>query len=452
MTQPLTPPPPQAFAYIVPLSLQCLLLHPAAAEASPRLAFVARLMLMTIGLYTSLTCTFDNGWQPRNASVGLNFVLGVGASYACWKTIEWGTVMDLTPYTWVGFKDDNDSGKAVKPLKTRDELKAIRKKQAEHDSLTDILVWTASLLLSMRGIGWAFGPSEKSIAPHGPKHQGQLVKQLVIAIVKRQAIFASMSAILLTPSVERATHLVRFGFSNQSASIASEAVGTLAFGTAACCALEMGFSLAILLSCIATAILRTILPDNVRPQPFDIRQYPPIFQQPWHPDNVSIFWSCQWHSFFSRSFNYLGFKPVSSVVGAVAGKTLGRLAGVTAVFGLSSWLHEYALNSASHNAINLSTSQLDFVTRWGSTIYFMSQGVGVVLESLYMSLSGGHKLKGVFGTIWAYCFTVGLGYLVYSNWGTRGLFQNLPHPKDWSWERWVIPLATIYPRSAFVQR
>ncbi|KAK4054465.1 hypothetical protein OIV83_000959 [Microbotryomycetes sp. JL201] len=447
MTQLLQAPPPQAFAYAVPLSLQCVLLHPVAADS--KLSAVARFLLMIIGVYSGATCTFEYGWQPRDASVGLNFVLGVGAAYAVWKAIEWGLAQDLTPYTWVGYVETKE-GKAVSLNKSRTELEAIRRKQRDHDSLPDIVLWSISLLFSMRGIGWAFGPPARSLAPHGPSNSQKLIKQLLLAILKRQIIFASMSAILLTPEQERARHLVAFGLAPGHAAFGSRAVGTLAFGTSACCALEMGFSIATLLVCLSTKAMRAILPAGLKPPPFDIRAFPPIFQRPWHPESVSTFWASQWHSFFSASFHFLGFKPASAVVSAIFGKALGRVAGVTAVFALSSWLHEYALASASNNAIALDRTQLDFGTRYGSIIYFMSQGFGIVLEGLFRAITG-KRVSGSLGTIWAYVYIVGLGYFVYKNWSTMGLFQNLPAPQDWSWHRWVLPLATVYPRGGFVQ-
>lgn len=106
---------------------------------------------MPFSLYLATTATFKHGWQPREATVGLNFVLGVAAAYATWKTIEFGTARDLTPYTWIGFDDQTLPGKAIKPKKTRQDLEAYRRKQADNDSLADVLVWTGSLLLSMRG-------------------------------------------------------------------------------------------------------------------------------------------------------------------------------------------------------------------------------------------------------------------------------------------------------------
>ncbi|KAM0791374.1 hypothetical protein ACM66B_005839 [Microbotryomycetes sp. NB124-2] len=444
----LQPPPLQAFAYAVPLSLQCILLHPVAADSN--LSKIARLLLMGIGVYTAATCTFEHGWQPRDSSVGLNFVLGVGASYAVWKSLEFGLAQDLTAYTWVGFGDTNKDGKATKPEKTKAELEAIRRKQRDHDSLSQILTWSISLLFSMRGIGWAFGPPARSLAPHGPKNSRTLIEQLVIAIVKRQAIFSTMSAILLTPEPERARRLVALGATAQHAAVGSKAIGTLAFGTAACCALEMGFSIATLLACVGTNVLRTILPVDLQPAPFDIRAYPPIFQEPWHPESVSTFWSSQWHSFFSRSFHFLGFEPVSKITSKAFGKAIGRIAGVTAVFALSSWLHEYALASASNHAINLDRTKLDFGTKYGSIIYFMSQGLGIVFEGLWRAITG-KRVSGPLGTLWAYFFIVGLGFFVYRNWSTMGLFQNLPAPRDWSWHRWILPFATIYPRDGFVQ-
>lgn len=134
------------FRFLAPLSVQVLLLHPVFPATLSR---SLRLALTPVSLYYCWHAT-KYGFEPLSSSVGLNFVLGVMESYGMWKAIEWGTAVDLTRYTFVGF-DETDDGKAVSSRKDKAELHKIRAKQAEGDSPVDILRWTGLLLISMRG-------------------------------------------------------------------------------------------------------------------------------------------------------------------------------------------------------------------------------------------------------------------------------------------------------------
>lgn len=139
----------------------------------------------------------------------------------------------------------------------------------------------------------------------------------------------------------------------------SEAVATMALGTGAFAGLTLGMQIAILVVFVPTELLRRLpLPSALKPNPFDARQYPPLFLRPWAPENVSHFWSQQWHSFFSLPFAYLGFGPFSKVGEKVGGKAGGRALGVLAVFAMSAWLHEHGSYCSSYHALALSDSHV----------------------------------------------------------------------------------------------
>lgn len=83
--------------------------------------------------------------------------------------------------------------------------------------------------------------------------------------------------------------------------IGSETIATMALGMGAFAGLTLGMQIAILVVFVPTELLRALpfIPESLKPNKFDPRQYPPLFLRPWAPENVSHFWSQQWHSFFS---------------------------------------------------------------------------------------------------------------------------------------------------------
>lgn len=58
---------------------------------------------------------------------------------------------------------------------------------------------------------------------------------------------------------------------------------------------------------------------------------------------------------------------------------------------------------------------MSFVIRWGGSIYFMSQAVGIILEGAFFALTK-KKVGGWIGTLWTACFVIGVGGLLYRSW------------------------------------
>lgn len=104
--------------------------------------------------------------------------------YASWKGFEWGTVGEegVRKYTWVGFegvkllpgmrkgkgKEVNGVASTNGNVSTRSsisnaisssDLQTLRLYSANHDTPLEIMTYTLHLLSSMRGHGWAFGPT-----------------------------------------------------------------------------------------------------------------------------------------------------------------------------------------------------------------------------------------------------------------------------------------------------
>ncbi|SGY94131.1 BQ5605_C037g11631 [Microbotryum silenes-dioicae] len=458
--------------FLVPVSFQALLLHPIFPRA---ISTPARLLLLPLGLYYAARLSFEYGFEPREASVGVNFgVVGVMGAYAimkseCLADLEFhraaegcaGLITFNIPYAALEFAFDipvntlaetsskHGHGKPsnVDPTRQRKEqLEALRRKAAENDSPVQILSWTLHLLVSMRGIGWAFGPPPRCSARPHPMSHAKYLRRVLLDLVWSHCTLVTCSYIILTPHSTRASAIARHFPSLSVARVESLAFScaALSLGVAAVAGLTLGFTCVSLMLFTLTGLLRTILPVRLRPPPFDPRQYPRLFQIRL-PTSVAKFWSEQWHYFFARPFKVLGYEPTMAIVSPILGKTIAQAAAVMAVFAISAWLHEHALWSALHTFHISNPAHLPWTTRWGSVIYFLSQGVGVVVEGAFTSMTK-RKVGKTLGAVWTLFWIAGPGVLLSSCWLEMGIAQGIPRPQHWQgpW-RYVLPIATLYP-------
>ena len=61
-----------------------------------------------------------------------------------------------------------------------------------------------------------------------------------------------------------------------------------------------------------------------------------------------------------------------------------------------------------------------FLLKWGGSIYFMSQGVAIVLEGLFTTLTG-RKVRGPLGFLWSALVIACLGGTLYKAWSVSSL-------------------------------
>ncbi|GAA5893591.1 wax synthase family protein [Sporobolomyces salmoneus] len=479
-------PPLAMFKFVIPIFLQCLMLHP---RFSPTVSRLVRLASMPFSLWYSFSAPYTYAIEPRNQAIGVNFVLGIMGGYGVWKGLEWGLAQDLTPYTFVGFDEKEGKTEEEKPdqggkanriakdsgnfteqngngnakagegnsekeakkeahkehVKLRHVyLEGIRREQAKNENAWQVLKSTLHLFYSMRGNGYEFGAT--TTAPF-PRQEGAFFSRLFFEIAWSHPLLVLCSAILLEPAHSR-DHYVSQLFSQlptDRAHLVGEITTGAALGIAVFAALTLGFSLATFGVFLPNFVLRRIgLPASITPPPFDAREYPPLFNLSRPPHSVARFWSQQWHSFFSRPFHFLAFDPAKRLFG----KKFGRVAGVLGVFALSSWIHEFGLSTAI-STLPPPAKPYSFLLRWGGSIYFMSQGVAIVLEGLFTTLTG-RKVRGPLGTLWSALVVAGMGATLYKAWVTQGLLREVPPARYWSWHRFLLPMACLQPPPLFM--
>ncbi|KAJ7284901.1 hypothetical protein C8J57DRAFT_1170058 [Mycena rebaudengoi] len=136
-------------------------------------------------------------------------------------------------------------------------------------------------------------------------------------------------------------------------------------------------------------------------------EWPPVFNLPWLCTSLTDFWASGWHQVFRYDFLTMS-KPLW-LVG-------GRVGGVLGAFLVSGVLH--------------------YVGLWGLgkgsdirvPIFFLTQGVGIILERMWGTLLG-QKVGGPLGWLWMFGWVVGFGHLMADPWCQSGIMASafLPH-------------------------
>lgn len=330
----------RSFLFLVPVSLQCLFLHPIFPSTLSRLV---RFALMPLSVAMSFATPYKYAIEPRNQAVGMNcestfpygrtgvrfadsfhtrtVVFGIMGAYGIMKSVEWGFATDLLPYTWVGFdgqspaeeekaarEKGNASGaengsyeeKTEKRRRTREAqreyLADLRRRQAAEDGPIDIIRSTVHLMLAMRGQGYDFGAT--TTQPFALE-QGPFLRRLLLEIAWSHPLLVLCAAILLEPPTSRDAFVYAIlpSLDAKHAHTLGGCVTGLAMGTAVFAALTLGYSCCTLATFVLTAIVRLLpLPEALTLPRFDPREYPPLFNLSSPPDSVAKFWSVQWHA------------------------------------------------------------------------------------------------------------------------------------------------------------
>ncbi|KAA1090422.1 hypothetical protein PGT21_017147 [Puccinia graminis f. sp. tritici] len=142
----------------------------------------------------------------------------------------------------------------------------------------------------------------------------------------------------------------------------------------------------------------------------DLSQACPFYYKnlPLGASSLTDFWSRHWHEILKDLFIEAGVAPVTyvlvSFLGLQAKSTFVRISGIMGAFTISAVLHEVGIWSAGPLDPTFKTS-----------IFFLSQGVGVCLENGFKKISG-RKVNGFLGRIWLLTWLVYFGQPMVSIW------------------------------------
>lgn len=290
-------PPLSSLAWLVPLYLQSLLLHP---HFPPGPSRALRLLLALPAALLAWHAP-SSGFVPRDSTRGLNAAYAFVTMYGLAKAIEWGTAVDRTPYEWVGFGAGakGEEGEGVR--ETSGESEEDDKNRRAGDQLSPVQSsdnesWLRSglsqlhLLLSFRMIGyrgWSGRP------PKPISTRTFLVRTTARLVGTHLGTLATIGFLALPDNKRHRLILSVFPFLAPHTDLvawASEVVGYCSFGLAAWQGLACTHAVTSLAYFALNKVGRAVgLPID----PFDAREYIPLFRAPYYPTSVRRFWSTQ---------------------------------------------------------------------------------------------------------------------------------------------------------------
>lgn len=167
---------------------------------------------------------------------------------------------------------------------------------AHPSSPLSIFIDSVHLLTSLRGFGYAFGPS--SHHRHPRKHPSHFLRSALLSLAISHLISTTCLALIIHRHSAVPTLLSHLPLPLSTIQPTANVISYIAVGVSLHAQMEIGFALASIAFVVGTAFLRALLPPQFRPAPFDSREFPPLFDTPFKPKSVTKFWSAQWHALF----------------------------------------------------------------------------------------------------------------------------------------------------------
>ena len=145
--------------------------------------------------------------------------------------------------------------------------------------------------------------------------------------------------------------------------------------------------------------------------------WPPLSERPYRATSLNKFWTTCWHQCFREIFIGFGGKPFAYV--------FGKAGGVMGAFLISGILHDLGCWGLGRGTDPLRI-----------TGFFLMNGVGLILEHVYKSVTG-KRVGGVVGLIWTYIWVVAWGSILFDAWFEHGLGTNRYWPTQSSPAFWA---------------
>ncbi|KAF9242514.1 hypothetical protein BU15DRAFT_43748, partial [Melanogaster broomeanus] len=258
----------------------------------------------------------------------------------------------------------------------------------KHQLLPPWLYDTLEVMLAARGLGWQFGVGVHVPKERRPLERHAFIRATVISIIKNYVMLdASVSFIRLVPEVgsPQGGTIFRPYLPIPQRYILSTAIN-LATGACLVAGFEMTYG-------FITIFALTVLSSTPE-------MWPPIMDDPWRPDSLHIFWAKRWHQALRETFFVYG-----GFLGKWLAGNMGMLFGTFIGSGLYHELSAYALGKGFD---------------WDVMLFFIVQAPLILLEKLWHRVTG-HRVGGIYGSLWVYFCVLVTGQLLANSWYSRGL-------------------------------
>ncbi|KAH9466601.1 hypothetical protein KEM48_000387 [Puccinia striiformis f. sp. tritici PST-130] len=127
----------------------------------------------------------------------------------------------------------------------------------------------------------------------------------------------------------------------------------------------------------------------------------PFKKKPVEASSLTDFWGKHWHGVYKSAFVEAGSVPTThflvQTVGLKPTSKIVRFSGIMGAFAVSAVVHEVAIGIAG-----------PFDPQLRTTVFFLSQGVGVCLENGFKKLSN-RNVGGLLGRIWMFSWLIYFG-------------------------------------------
>ncbi|KNZ59677.1 hypothetical protein VP01_1682g5 [Puccinia sorghi] len=463
------------FACVPLLLLQCSLVHPS-YEADPS-ARVLRLLLLPVVVVLAIGTQSRKLFLPLEEYLCVNYgLVAVPTFHICCLAIQFafhrGPALKETPsepskregvVQEVRTKPPvvlQSTGSCMEPQNTpnfsRREVSrfgnqkqySTKLKDDLHSSnsptVAELIKFSIGIVASPRGLAYAWAPPARCLSRVPRKPIGEFLRDQVIEILIKNHIIFLVLCVYLLPAANNPQGAAgwiseRLGFGRSRAlDIIVNQLTAAAFTFAAICAFNIIGAVCTVAELLFITLARLVLPDDLRPEPFDTSLFPPLFNKLGSRDTLSGFWGEGWQCVFRRDFVFCGGLPMAKIG--------------CWIFGPESTLLFTLMGSMLLSGILVSgvltITQPDF--KFSTTKLFVMQGVGIVLERMLnlRKVLGGRAmrpLRYVVTYLWMTYWSQDMFEILYD----RGLGRSGIIEADfrrWYWFQYFIPLGPFLPK------
>ncbi|KAA1106197.1 hypothetical protein PGT21_030820 [Puccinia graminis f. sp. tritici] len=458
------------FACVPLLLLQCSLLHPA-YEADPS-ARVIRLLLLPAIIVLAVSTQSRKLFLPLEEYLHVNYgLVAVPTFHICCLAVQFAfhrgpALKEPVSETEKHDIATTDPAKVIKSsggsIETQSAPNTGRRKlnqlvnqkrtiKLKHDShsndspaVAELIKFSIGIVASPRGLAYTWAPPTRCLSRAPRKPILQFIREHLVDIIKKHVLFLITCAYLL-PAINHPEGPCgwiseTFGIERSRAlDVVINQLTAAVFTFSAICAFNILGGVLNGAELLFITLARLILPEDLRPEPFDTSLYPPLFNRLGSRDNLSEFWGQGWQCVFRRDFVFCGGLPMAKLGSFLFGPQSEILFALMGSMLLSGIFHEWGI-------LTITKPDLGFNT----TKFFVIQGLGIVLErklNLRKVLGGRamRPLRYFLTYFWLSYWSQDMFEILYD----RGLGRSGIIDSDfrkWYWFQYFLPFGPFLPR------
>ncbi|WAQ80988.1 hypothetical protein PtA15_1A326 [Puccinia triticina] len=464
------------FACVPLLLLQCSLLHPA-YEADPS-ARVIRSVLLPVIIGLAISTQSRKLFLPLEEYLHVNYgLVAVPTFHICCLAVQFAfhrgpalkasvaesekretvpkevqadpaTIHKTTEGSLEHRHTGNTGRRQLNPYVNLNQTQTTKLKDDPHSdnspTVAELIKFSVGIVASPRGLAYTWAPPARCLSRASRKPIGQFIREQLVDSAKKHTMFLVTCAYLL-PAInhpEGPSGWISETFGLQRSRALEVVVNQLTaaiFTFSAICAFNILGAVLNGAELLFITIARVILPEDLRPEPFDTSLYPPLFNRLGSRDNLSEFWGQGWQCVFRRDFVSCGGLPMAKLGRLFFGPGSEPLFMLMGSMLLSGIFHEWGIFTITKPDLGFSTTK-----------FFVIQGVGIVLERTLnvRKVLGGRTmrpLRYVLTYFWLSYWSVDMFGILYDRGlGRSGIID--PDFRKWYWFQYFLPFGPFLPR------